>query len=239
MPTTRAHVRGRRQLYRYPLIWLVGIALVVATALLVLHLFQESDSTNGIDGSGVAATETRHVAAFDAVELVGVNDVDIHVGRKQSVTVHSDRNLLRHVTTEVQGSRLVIDTPGSFSTLAPMRVDIGVPALSAVSLSGSGRLRVDGIDAKLLTVTADGTGAVYAQGHARRVDATLNGSGDLELQRLVAREAHALVPGSGQIWVYATRSVSASVPGTGAVFYSGDPPRVMRKVSGTGAVVAK
>jgi hypothetical protein len=48
-----------------------------------------------------------------------------------------------------------------------------------------------------------------------------------------------VVAGSGQIWVHAATSVSASVPGTGAVVYSGDPPHVSTNVSGTGTVVAK
>jgi hypothetical protein len=234
------HVRRGPDLHRHPLTWLFVLALLVAIALLVEHdVFQKSDSPALTKGSGVAATATRQVGPFSGIELAGGNNVVIRVGAKQSVTVHGDANLLRLVTTDVRGKRLVIGTRDSFITAAPMSVAVSVPVLDAISLSGSGRLTISGIDAELLTVTLDGSGAVFARGHADRVDASLTGSGNLELQRVVTRDAHAVVSGSGQIWLYATRSVRASLPGTGAILYSGDPPQVTKDVSGTGAVVAK
>jgi hypothetical protein len=37
--------------------------------------------------------------------------------------------------------------------------------------------------------------------------------------------------------VLATRSLDATVTGTGAVLYDGNPPRVVTAVTGTGAIV--
>jgi Putative auto-transporter adhesin, head GIN domain len=240
MHTAPTHVHRRLGLFRDPVIWLVAIALLVAGALLAgRDVFQTTHSSRPDEGSGVPATATRHVKPFSAVELAGSNDVAVHVGAEQSVAVSGDDNLLEFVTTEVRGAQLVIANSTSFSTAEPMRVDVTVPTLDAITLSGSGRLTVDGIDTGLLTVTLGGSGVVYAQGRADRVEATLTGSGDLELQHVQARDAYAVVSGSGPIWIYATRSVDARVPGTGAVIYSGDPPRVTRNVSGTGAVVAR
>ena len=66
----------------------------------------------------------------------------------------ADDNLLDRVTTEVQSGTLVIaNTPGSFTTKSPMRVEVDVPALDALTLSGSGNIVVTGIEAKRLEVT--------------------------------------------------------------------------------------
>jgi hypothetical protein len=85
---------------------LVAILAFLLGGLAVALLYQldvfggSSSPTN--EGSGVAATQARNVAAFNSVELAGSNNVVIRVGEKQSVVVRADDNLLDRVTTEVQ-----------------------------------------------------------------------------------------------------------------------------------------
>jgi hypothetical protein len=67
-------------------------------------------------GSGTAAAQTRHLAAFSSVDLTGSSNVTLHVGGRQSVVVHADGNLLRQVTTQVHARTLIIGTTGTFTT---------------------------------------------------------------------------------------------------------------------------
>jgi hypothetical protein len=46
------------------------------------------------------------------------------------------------------------------------------------------------------------------------------------------------VTGSGRIVVTATRSLDASIPGSGTIVYLGHPAHVTTTVTGSGAVVA-
>jgi Putative auto-transporter adhesin, head GIN domain len=193
-------------------------------------------SSSTVQGSGVAATQTRAVAGFSRLDLAGSSKVTVVVGGRQSVVVHADSNLLGRVTTRVAGGTLLIGTTGSFTTRTLMSVDITVPALAAVTLSGSGQLSVTGISTPVLTVSLPGSGALDASGTATRLDVTLGGSGQAQLDQLTARDVHAVISGSGLIRVTATASLDASVPGEGAIVYSGDPPRVTTSVTGTGAV---
>ena len=189
------------------------------------------------EGSGVSASETREVPPFDSVELAGSNNVVIRVGTEQSVVVHADDNLLDRVTTEVEDGCLVVDNKnGSFTTRSPMRVDVTMPALDALALSGSGSIEADGIDSEALNVTLSGSGAVNASGTAAGLDIRLSGSGNAELQALVARDVRSVVSGSGRILVTATESIDASVSGTGAITYGGDPPQVTTSITGAGVV---
>ena len=189
------------------------------------------------DGSGVAATQTREVAAFQSIDLAGSNNVVIRVGEKQSVVVKADDNLLDRVVTEVHSGTLVIaNTPGSFTTKSPMRVEIDVPALDALTLSGSGNIVVTGVEANRLAVHLPGSGTLAADGTATSLDVTVGGSGTVQLTRLVASDVRADVSGSGSIFVTATKRLDASVSGSGAILYAGSPPNVTSNITGSGAI---
>lgn len=205
----------------YP--WLVAILLLVIVGL-VLALLHRSGTIGGsssptVDGSGVAASQVRPLPAFDRIELAGSNNVVVHVGGRQSVVVHADDNLIDRVTTSVRSRELVVgNRPGSFTTRSPMSVEVTVPALTGVSLSGSG------------TVTGSG--------RATRLEIAIAGSGTAQLSGLVAQDVRAIVSGSGSIFLTATRSLDATVSGTGSILYAGNPARVARNVTGTGAVTS-
>src|SRR5262249_43294292 len=136
-------VHGRLAPHRNMLALLVVLVLAllaVGILLLVRHdEFYGSSGSAGVQGSGVAATQTRQVPPFSSVDLAGSNEVTIRAGGTQAVVVHADDNLLDHVTTEVTSGTLAIgNTPGSFTTKSPMRVEITVPTIQALTLSGSG-----------------------------------------------------------------------------------------------------
>src|SRR6476619_2232567 len=104
--------------------WMLVAILAFLLGGLGVALLYESDvfggsgsSSSSVEGSGVAASETRDVDPFGSVELAGSNNVVIRVGEQQSVIVRADDNLIDRVTTEVQSGNLVIaNTPGDFTT---------------------------------------------------------------------------------------------------------------------------
>ena len=224
---------GQRGLITALVVTVVGV-LVLGTAVVAL-LVRGGSSSSGVQGSGVAATQSRALPAFSGLDLAGSNDVTVAVGGRQSVVVHADSNLLGYVTTRVVAGTLVIGTTGSFTASSPMSVEVSVPSLAAVTLSGSGEISVNRIDASRLTVSLPGSGALYAGGTVTHLDVTLDGSGLAQLDNLVARDVHAVVGGSGLIRVTATANLNASVSGSGAVIYSGNP-QVTSSVTGSGAV---
>ena len=220
---------------------LVAILALLVAGLAVALLYRldvlggSSGSTN--EGSGVAATQTRDVPAFSRVELAGSNNVVVRVGEKQSVVVSADDNLLNRVTTEVRSGKLVIaNTPGSFETSSPMSVEVAVPTLTALTLTGSGNILVDGIEAESLEVTLPGSGMLTGSGTATRLGVTVSGSGTVQFTRVVADDVRAVVSGSGSIFVTATESLDASVSGDGAILYAGNPQNVTKSVTGSGAI---
>jgi|SRR5690348_15737945 hypothetical protein len=217
------------------------LALILAVALgagaVVLLVQRGGSPPSGTKGSGVPGTQARDLPAFDRVELAGSNDVMVHVGGKQLVVVEADDNLLDRVTTRVRTSTLVIaNTPGSFTTRSPMRVDVTVPSLSGLTLSGSGNVVVSGVRADRFDVSLSGSGTLTGSGAATRLDVTVPGSGSVEFIPLAAKTVRAAVSGSGSIFVTATERLDASVSGAGAILYAGHPTAVTKNVTGSGAI---
>ena len=147
-------------------------------------------------GSGVAATQTRSVAPFTGIYLPGVSTVSVHVGVKQTVVVHADSNLIARVTTDVRNGTLVIAERGNFSNERPVSVEVTVPRLDGVALSGSGHVNVEGARARKFTVRESGSGALTVTGAVEELDTSLSGSGNVQLQDLAARDVKATLSGS-------------------------------------------
>ena len=212
------------------------VALALAAVALVLVL-DEDTSTTATVGSGVVATETRELPPFAAVDLAGVNTVTIGIGGAQRVVVRGDEDLIPLVTTEVENGLLVIAESESFETTEPLSVEIVVPALDAVRLSGTGTVTVDGHDLALLELSLPGAGTLRGSGDAQRLVVGLGGTGDVALENLVAEDVVVELAGSGNVHVNASQSLDAAISGTGSIFYTGDPASVTRAITGTGVIV--
>jgi hypothetical protein len=214
----------------------VLILAAIGVVLLVRNVLPDSGGSSGVRGSGVAATSTRALANFTGIDLAGSNNVTVVAGARQSVVVHADTNLLGHVTTQVKAGKLIIGDVGSFAAKSPMYVEVSVPSLAALDLSGDGTITVTGINASRLTVTLPGSGDISASGSVTRLTVSIDGSGIGQFSGLAARNVDAVIRGSGTIFVTATESLDAKVSGDGTVLYSGNPSQVTTSITGSGVV---
>ena len=213
---------------------LAGVAVGIAYAIAA----NSSSGSNTVQGSGVPVKESRTLPAFDSVDLAASNNVVIRIGEEQSVQVYGDDNLVDRVTTEVDATTLVIGSKsGNYSTGRPMRVEVSIPSLNDLTLSGSGMVMVSGVEGSRFTVTISGSGVVRASGTTEQLRVTISGSGQAELAGVEARTVQAVVSGSGEIVVTATGSLDASVPGSGAILYGGNPSDVTKSVTGSGEII--
>ena len=97
-----------------------------------------------VNGSGQVETETRPVSGFTGIDLAGSGEVTIEQGDAESLTIEADDNVLPELTSEVSGSMLTLDTkPGTtVRSLNPIRYRVTVKDLTALSLSGSGSVKL-------------------------------------------------------------------------------------------------
>lgn len=212
-----------------------GLAVISAGFVLLAGCTGGSSSSAAKD-STVAVAQKRTVAPFSHLSLAGPDDVTVRVGVRQSVIVVADRQLLSHVMTHVLNGTLTIANASGFTASSPASVEVSVPSLATVKLSGSGQLSVTGIKSPRLTVTISGAGLLYVSGRTAQLDVNISGDGTAELDHLVADDVQAAIPGSGIITATATKSLNAAITGDGGIIYSGNPPEVTTRVAGSGTV---
>jgi putative autotransporter adhesin-like protein len=217
--------------------FLLGVLVTLLAAAAAVAALRDGTVSRDDVGSGVTATQVRQVAPFASLDVAGSNVVTVHVGATQRVSVHGDGNLIDRITTTVRHGRLVIDTRGSFDTSAPMGVEVTVPHLTAIGLSGSGTISVEGIDEDAFTVRLGGSGTIDLAGTTRRLDAVLDGSGRIRTSSLTANDATASIPGSGVIDLSASGTLDATIGGSGSIICTGHPDRVTRHITGSGSVI--
>jgi hypothetical protein len=214
------------------------LASMLAVLALAWVVTRDRESTSAVQGSGVPVALPRELPPFSAVELAGVNQVTIGVGGEQYVVVRGDDNVVGLITTVVRDGVLVIDQADSVEAVTPLSVELTVPSLDEVRLSGSGAIAVDGHGLDALSVELPGAGVIRAGGTVSRLDVDLAGAGQADLRELVAKDATVAVSGTGAVLVHATSTLEVSVSGTGSVSYWGDPDRVDRAITGVGSVTA-
>jgi len=217
-----------------------ALAALLLAAILAARLgdrIASSPNSPGGTGSGIAATQARALPAFRTVDLAGDNNVIVRVGATQSVVVHADSNLLSRVTTRVRSGRLIIGTtPGNLNAKAPMFVTVSLPSIDAIRLQGDGNITAGGINSRSLIVALPGSGVIHATGATTHLTVTIGGDGTALLGNLTARNVTAAISGDGSIMLTSTRSLSASISGTGTILYGGSPTRVSRAVTGSGTI---
>lgn len=103
------------------------------------------------------------------------------------------------------------------------------------SLTGSGNLKLN-LSVRDLKSTITGSGNTELKGTAENFSCTVTGSGDLEAYNLRASRAEASVSGSGDVELTATQELKARVAGSGDITYNGNPKKQDFKTAGSGSI---
>ena len=233
---------------------------IVLTALFILS------STLLISGQA-ADKETRNLKGFTKVSFGVPGNLYVHIGPEFRVELEADKELLSEIETEVSDGRLVIKKD-NFTVFnwtgfnnSKVIVNITMPSLEGLGVSGSGQAEVlDALKAGSLKLSVSGSGRLYLNDvNAESVDCSISGSGDVivkgsgssekadisisgsgsytgESYKLDAAVIH--ISGSGNCLCNVTGTLEAHVSGSGNVTYSGNP-RVDARVSGSGRVRSK
>jgi len=212
----------------------------------IIHISDSGDwdgswgSPSRLQGSGSRSSQARTPGEFSRVRAATSGDVHVVVvggGGAARVEVSCDENLIEHVRTRVVDGELVIDTDGERMKFREgLRVEIACPALAGATLSGSGSLRVEGLEGERFDASLSGSGELSARGKVARCSLSLTGSGELSCRDLEAQEAQVSLAGSGRVHVRASAQLSASISGSGDVRYSGAAPQITRSVAGSGTI---
>ena len=192
--------------------------------------------------------------------MVSSGNLNIKIGPEFSVVLEGEKDDLREVITDVSDGRLRIRVENwRFNFKEKINAYVTLPALTGLSVSGSGRAEIldpikdaDGLSlnvsgsgkliTKELTVDAldcgiSGSGDIYigGTGSADRGDISISGSGSYNGPDFEIDHLEVSVSGSGSCLCKAGDSLTARISGSGNVTYNGDP-KIDARVSGSGHV---
>ena len=208
---------------------------VFATALLVAQGCDVSFS--GIPGSGVAKTEQRTVDDFHAISASGTAAVNVVVGQEKSVTVTFDDNLLELLRTEVVNGELRIYTDGSYNTKAGLDIQVTVPELDSVTISGVSTLTAANVSGPSFKVNVSGVAKATVSGEVEDLAVSTSGTSKANLKDLIAKNTTVQASGTSNAIVFASQSVDAKSSGTADINVHGAPEDIKQSSSGVSNIV--
>jgi len=190
--------------------------------------------------------EVRDVENFTKISFGFPGKLYLKQGSPQKVELEGNKEILKEVETEVEGSRLKIGREGkwfdwNFKDDDKITVYITVPNIEAVSVSGSGdiigesKIRTNDLD---LNVSGSGSLSIDVEAKGD-VDANVSGSGNMDLKgHFESFESD--VSGSGRVVLSAIIDGAADfgISGSGKIQASGSADIVKTTISGSGKVLA-
>ncbi|MFL6588754.1 MAG: head GIN domain-containing protein [Chthoniobacterales bacterium] len=189
---------------------------------------------SGIRGNGHIVTDNRPVQDFTGVEAEGSFEIE-WVRGASSCTIRTDENLLRHIQSSVDGSKLRLEWDGRLNPTHGVKVKISSGNLNGARLTGAVRLTARSLAGQGFYL--DGTGAtrVTADGTVNELMATMTGASRLDAESLQVKTAELAISGAGKAEVSASQILKVAISGAGKVTYHGDPT-IEQRISGAGSV---
>ncbi len=209
-----------------------------------------------------AYTERRDVSGFSQVGFAVAGEVLIDLGATYSVVLEGDEDYIREIETKVYGNELRIKRDKWFDTgNKKVVVRITMPSVDGISVSGSGRVKVnDPLKGGDLDIAVSGSGkailrdvslnniecsisgsgslVIEGDGTAKRLEINISGSGGYLGGATKVETMEASISGSGSCDCYVTGKLEAAISGSGNITYAGNP-KIDVAISGSGKVRMK
>jgi hypothetical protein len=181
-------------------LFLLALAAVMVGVSYNVIKAQDFDQSNH-HGKRTLATETRTLTpGIVAIDLNGPIDLVLKQGATPALTVRAEQRMLPKIETIQNGDTLHIDTKGLLlHTNRSMRVEVTIPALQKLLVSGSGDSKVSGFSGEQLQLALHGSGDVVLNGQYRHINVSVTGSGDLKLDAGTSDNMNLNLTGSGEI----------------------------------------
>lgn len=209
-------------------------------------------------GSGVIVEEIREVPSFHSVEIRGSCDLYFIQSAIQELRVIADDNILPLISTWVRhDGTLIVESKGSYSSRAGVKVYVSMVEIRGFSIAGSGsiigespfsprelHLVIAGSGSMHMNARAHkvwsaiaGSGSIHLAGKSQHHMVTIAGSGSLEALDFVVSSYDIQIPGSGECRIYVKDVLNVVIAGSGNVYYRGYPSVINTTITGSGNVI--
>jgi hypothetical protein len=199
----------------------VGFSLLLLAAVLVAlsySMLRANGTVSAAEGREVAHDTRTVPAGVEIVEVDGPIDLNLRYGATPMLRVSGEQRMLGNVEVRGDGKVLHIGIRGMvLRHREPLMVELVLPALTAVTIEGSGDSTINGFSGDAIAVQLNGSGSVRFNGRYRDAMVGMSGSGDLDVNGGPAMDrVETRLMGSGSITVSGTtRALEADTTGSG------------------------
>lgn len=192
-------------------------------------------------GEGNTVTETRALAAFNAIGISGNRQVEIIKSTESKVEITGYQNLVAAYSANTSNGQLRFEFPNHTRVRNDnIRLKIYTPSLNSISLSGNNKVQVsNGFIGTNMECRLSGSGEVnFAGGLFTNLNIDVSGSATVNAQAATATHGRVDISGNGKIELRATETLRVSISGDGEVYYHGNPT-LTQQISGRGRIVKR
>jgi hypothetical protein len=188
-----------------------------------------------------ADQQPRKLDNFVGINVKGPINMQVDVGKPQSVTINGDKAFIDKVQTVVDGGvlRVTYDDSGPKTIKGEAKILVTVPALTSFRVQGAGQADLNGVAGERIDISFEGAGALHASGKVKLLRLKAQGVGEVNTKELKTERADVNFNGMGDVAVHASDTLNLVVRGMGNLSYYGRPKTVNKSVGGVGSVTAK
>ena len=182
------------------------------------------------------SSETRNLSSFNAIHNSSSADLIVRQGDVQSVVVKSDKDLIPYIKTQVRNNTLFISIDKSFYNIDILEVQITIPELKSIEISGSGDFRFANLfSAPYMSIKITGSGDLKGEVNVDKMAMNVIGSGDVRISGI---HNELKIQGTGSGDIAATdlniNECSVDIKGSGDIVLSGSTSSLIVRLKGSG-----
>ena len=235
----------------------------VSYVLLIISIFFISCVSDNfcIEGADKIITKEINLETIIGVDLQISNNVTIKQGTVQKVIITGNENIIALIKTEIHSGIWDIALLDACYTNYSLQIEITVPNIDTINISGSGNINVKDFDnqndmvlkvsgsgdidlnkvsgAENLNVKISGSGNINLLDDfslLERIDVSMSGSGSFYGFNAQTKVCDVSNSGSGSNEVSVTEKLNVSISGSGNTYYKGNP-EVIKSISGSGNII--
>jgi phage shock protein PspC (stress-responsive transcriptional regulator) len=239
-------ISGRASATRSAVWGLLGL-WVVATAFAVSAAFRLAPEAEvALKNSGYYIEESRELAVkdFSSLKASSAYRLNITRGNEFKVTAQGRKMDLDKLKSQVENGTLNVFQDQKFTVCLfclnrPLNLDIQMPELKAIALSGASQAKLAGFESKQLEVKLSGASRVSIDGKTEKLHAELSGASRLgfvgtaseivaklsgasraELQAAQVQSANLQLSGASRAWLKDVKNLKAKLSGASRVYYA-------------------
>jgi hypothetical protein len=217
---------------------LVFIVTLLVTASLLTVFTGCRGVTQAIIGSGNLITQEMDSTDFTKLEISHVFQAKVTRSDSFFVSITVDDNLLEYVVVRKSGNTLRIYLKAGYAYIGTTKmVEITMPKIDKLSLSGASRVEVSGfrssdrlefdavgsIEIANGIFNVSGASSINLEGYASDISIEVSGASHVNLANLSVSNATIRISGASVVTVSASGTIDGNISGASRLTYLGDP----------------